>query len=231
MRAQLEHGSARSFSALLRVGVVTAVILAAGCSSTPRLAETPKAGVDLSGVWSSDVSRSDDVRSELRQALEHVHQKSHEVPDMPPDDLPVGGDMRGPQHRRAGDRLPPVPGWLLEEERSKREDLIAALVPASKVQIKQTDHGIVFSPLTGGAVRDLTPAERSTLFTSFATLRIVCGWQDNMFYVESRDSESGLRTVEQYTLSSDGKTLTETLQVETRHLKEQKYKVVYVRAD
>jgi hypothetical protein len=200
-------------------------MLGAACSSTPRLAETPKAAINLSGVWSSDVSRSDDVRTELRQALERVHAKTREVPDMPDDS--IGGESRG--SRRRGEHVP-VPGWLLEDERVKREDLIAALVPASKLQIKQTDHGIVFSPLTGGAVRDLTPAERSTLFTSFATLRIACGWEGDTFYVESYDSESGLRTVERYTLKDNGKTLEEALQVGMRHLKEQKYKVVYVKS-
>jgi hypothetical protein len=203
-----------------------ALALVAACSSTPRLAEMPKGAVDLSGVWSSDVSRSDDVRTLLRQALERVHEKTREVPDMPSDDALA--DPRAP--RRKGERVP-VPGWLLAEERTKREDLIAALVPASKLQIRQTDHGMVFSPLTGGAVRDLTPAERSTLFTSFATLRITCGWEGSTFYVESRDSDSGLRTVERYALSDNGKILEESLQVEARHLKEQKYKVVYVRAE
>ena len=226
MRAQQEIRRLSLFDAVLRKGVLAASLCIAACSSTPHLAETPPTAVDLSGTWSSDVSRSDDVRSQLRQALERVHEKTRAVPDMPSDDV-LGGDPRAPRGRRDHS---PVPGWLLEEERAKREDLIAALVPASKVQIKQTDHGMVFSPLTGGAVRDLTPDERSTLFTSFATLRIVCGWEKSTFYVESRDGDSGLRMVERYALSSDGNSLVETLQVEMRHLKEQKYKVVYVKA-
>jgi len=226
MLAHVVVRSARRFGKCAYAGAV--LVWVAACSSTPRLAETPKAGIDLSGIWSTDLNRSDDVRAQLRRALEQAHAKaheSHEVPDMPSDD-PLANETRA--SRRKGEHAP-IPGWVLEDERAKREDMIAALVPASKLQIKQTDHGIVFSPLTGGAVRDLTPAERSTLFTSFATLRIACGWEGDTFYVESRDGDSGLRTVERYNLSDNGKTLQESLQVEMRHLKQQTYKVVYVR--
>lgn len=216
--AYIGRSRARAF------GIAAGVLVLAACSTTPRLAEGPKSGADLSGVWSSDVSRSDDVRTRLRQALESVRPKSRAVPDVPDDSV-----VEPPGFRRRPDRLP-VPPWLLEEERTKREDLIAALVPASKLQIKQTDHGIVLAPLTGGAVRDLTPAERSTLFTSFATLRIVCGWEGNSFYVESYDNESGLRTIERYTLIEGGKALEESLQVKVNHLKEQKYRVIYTRS-
>jgi hypothetical protein len=221
------HAVAQVVRQLRSFAAGTVLALMAACSSTPRLSETPKAAVDLSGVWSSDLSRSDDVRTQLRHALEQAHAKSREVLELPAEE-PLGGDPRA--SRRKGEH-PPIPAWWFEEERAKREDLIATLTPASKLQIKQTDHGIVFSPLTGGAVRDLTPAERSTLFTSFATLHIACGWEGDTFYVESSDADSGLRTVERYRLSDSGKTLEESLQVEARHLKEQKYRVVYTKTE
>ncbi len=203
----------RTFRLIPSVRPVALLLLASLCTACGmNLRPEPLSrNVDIAGHWQLLDGQRTTIEQQLRTAMEQARAKQEKRnrrrepmgrPDgegmVPPEqaaDTPDGPGNGGPGARRDN--------WEQREQREQETALLNAVLPSSELRIVQQDDRLEFTPAQGGR-RRFDRGVRSTLVSSFATLRIESGWQANVFVVHSHDYAQKIDIVERYSRQPDG---------------------------
>jgi hypothetical protein len=225
---------------------VMACVTLAGCGSVARLEPIPSKSIDLSGSWVLDHSASDDPKP----LLDKLRPKPNpHRGDMPPDDgtgddtgASGGGQQGGGQRggggggrsRRGGG------GGQSQPDMSYRNNndaythttvikmLMADLARAQNLTIRQSPEK--FSLDYGSTVRNFTPGSVSVVSAAWGVADQSSGWKGKDFIIHVKP-QTGVASVEKFTLSQDGKRLTEELSLGGGEFPSVKLKRVYDHTD
>lgn len=214
---------------------VVAAGMLAGCG-VARLNENPSKTVDMSGSWMLDRSASDDPKPILdRLRPKPVNNRGW---GQPPDDVtgdeagPPGGGQQGGgtgRSRRGGQQQPQVVYRTNNDaftHGSVIKMLQADLARAGAFTIQQKPDQFTID--YGSTVRSFTPGSRSVVSASWGVADQSSGWKGKDFVIEVKPQTS-VASYERYSLSADGQSLTEELQLGGGEYPSLKLKRVYVR--
>jgi hypothetical protein len=222
------------FPALVAAAVLT------GCGIS-RLNESPSKTVDMNGSWVLDRTASDDPKPVLDRLRPKPVTRGWGAP--PPDDSlgddtgPPGGQQGGQggqgggRGRRGGQGQPQVV-YRNSNDAYTHTTVIrmlqADLARAGYLTIKQSEDR--FSIDYGSAVRSFTPGSISVVSAAWGVADQSSGWKGKDFVIQVKP-QTGVASYERYTLSDDGKRLTEELQLGGGDFPSAKLKRVYDRTD
>ena len=229
-------------------GILPAVVAAAvlaGCGIA-RLDDNPSKPVDLSGSWILNRPASDDPKPLLDKLRPKPVNRGWGAPpddgtgdDIgPPDGGPQGGGGgggggggRGRSRRGGGQDQPPVV-YRNNNDAFTHTNVIkmlqADLARAGSLTIKQSADR--FSLDYGSTVRNFTPGSVSVVSASWGVADQSSGWKGKDFVIHVKP-QAGVASYEKYTLSEDGKRLSEELQLGGGEFPSIKLKRVYDRTD
>jgi hypothetical protein len=220
---------------------VVACGLLAGCGIA-RLEPSPSKSVDLSGSWILNRSASDDPTPLLDKLRpKPVKQRW----DMPPDDgtgddsgPPGGGQQGGGQRggggrsRRGGGQSQPDLAYRNNNDAYTHTTVIkmlqADLARAGALTIRQSPER--FSLDYGSTVRNFTPGAVSVVSASWGVADQSSGWKGKDFIIHVKP-QTGVASVEKFSLAEDGKRLTEELNLGGGDFPSVKLKRVYDHSD
>jgi len=187
----------------MRIALILAAIVLAGCASA-KLAPTPPAGVDLSGLWKLNEADSDDPQRLMQSQLATATASAGAGGTSPSGrgSRNGGGPVaRGP----AGPVMPSVPA--LDE---------GLRWPGKTVAINQSGGVVTFTsegknrmcrPGAGGPSKSADPAHGRG-----SAPPPICGWDDKTLVVQSGDPEDDHPPFElRLSLSDDGQRLIEVV--------------------
>jgi hypothetical protein len=215
--------------------------LLAGCG-VARLQQSPSKLVDMSGGWVLDARASDDPKP----ILDKLRPKpvSRRWGDLPPDDgtgddtgPPSGGQQGGGQRgggrsRRGGGQSQPDLAYRNNNDAYTHTTVIkmlqADLARARNLTIRQSPEQ--FSLDYGGTVRNFTPGAVSVVSASWGVADQSSGWKGRDFIIQVKP-QMGVASYEKFSLSEDGKRLTEELSLGGGAFPSVKLKRVYDHTD
>jgi hypothetical protein len=224
-----------------------ACLALAGCSGVSRLEPIPSKSIDLSGSWVLDHSASDDPKP----LLDKLRPKpvAHGG-DTPPDDGTglgddsgaSGGGQQGGGQRGGGGRSrrggggggqsQPDPAYRNNNDAYTHTTVIktlqADLARAENLTIRQSPER--FSLDYGSTVRNFTPGSVSVVGAAWGVADQSSGWKGKDFIIHVKP-QMGVASVEKFTLSDDGKRLTEELSLGGGEFPSVKLKRVYDHTD
>jgi hypothetical protein len=224
---------------------VTACVALAGCSSVSRLDPNPSKAVDLSGSWVLDRSASDDptpILDKLRPKPAS-HRWGASPDDGTGDDTgpsdggqqgggQPGGGGGGRSRRGGGGQSQPAMTYRNNNDAYTHTTVIkmlqADLARAETLTIRQSPEK--FSLDYGSAVRNFTPGSVSVVSAAWGVADQSSGWKGKDFIIHVKP-QMGVASVEKYTLSDDGKRLTEELSLGGGEFPSVKLKRVYDHTD
>ncbi len=189
----------------MRIALILAVIVLAGCA-TAKLASTPPAGVDLSGLWKLNEADSDDPQRLMQSQLASATASAG------------AGGTTGSSGRSTRDG---GGGTVARGPMGPMMPSVAALDeglrwPGKNVAISQTGGVVAFT--SGGRSRVCRPGAGSLLQASDpahgrgSAPPPVCGWDDKTLVVQSGDPEEDHPPFEQrFSISDDGRRLIEVV--------------------
>lgn len=196
-----------------------------GCASVGRLDPSPSKTVDLSGSWTLDRAASDDPKPILEKLRPRpVRDRWGAPPDDGMDDesgppegggQQQGGGQRGGRSRRGGGGQG-QPQVLYRNNNDAythstvMKMLMADLARAENISIRQSPES--FSLDYGSAVRNFTPGVVSVVSASWGVADQSSGWKGKEFVIQVKP-QTGVATVETFSLSEDGKHLIEQLRL------------------
>jgi hypothetical protein len=226
---------------------VIACLTLAGCGSVARLEPIPSKSIDLSGSWVLDHSASDDPKP----LLDKLRPKPapHRW-DTPPDDGTGMGDDSGASGQQDGGQRGGGGGGgrsrrgggggQSQPDMSYRNNndaythttvikmLQADLARAENLTIRQSAERVSLD--YGSTVRNFTPGSVSVVSAAWGVADQSSGWKGKDFVIHVRP-QMGVASVEKYTLSDDGKRLTEELSLGGGEFPSVKLKRVYDHTD
>jgi len=225
-------------------GILPAIVAAAmlaGCGIS-RLDESPSKTVDMTGSWVLDPSASDDPKPLLEKLRPKPVKRGWGAP---PDDgmgddagPPEGGQQGGGQQggggrgRRGGGQGQPPVVYRNSNDAYIHTTVIkmlqADLARAGYMTIKQSADR--FSIDYGSAVRSFTPGQVSVVSAAWGVADQSSGWKGKDFVIQVKP-QTGVASYERYTLSEDGKRLTEELHLGGGEFPSVKLKRAYDRTD
>ncbi len=232
---------------IVRAREITLAVVAcgmlAGCGIA-RLESSPSKLVDLSGSWLLDRSASDDPKP----LLDKLRPKPVKPRwDMPPDDgtgddsgPPGGGQQGGGQRGGGGRSRRGGGGGQSQPDLAYRNNndaythttvikmLQADLARAGTLTIRQSPEQ--FSLDYGSTVRNFTPGAVSVVSASWGVADQSSGWKGKEFIIHVKP-QTGVASVETFTLAEDGKHLIEELSLGGGDFPTVKLKRVYDHAD
>jgi hypothetical protein len=205
----------------IALAAVASVALA-GCGSVSRLEANPAKPVDLSGSWVLDRAASDDPKPILEKLRPKPQTRRWDAsPDDGTDDEtgpPGGGQQGGGQRgggrsRRGGQQQPQVTYRNNNDAYTHMtviKTLMADLARAPSLTIHQSPER--FSLDYGSSVRTFTPGAVSVVSAAWGVADQSSGWKGREFVIQVKP-QTGVASVERYTLSDDGKRLIEELRL------------------
>jgi hypothetical protein len=220
-----------------------AVVALAGCGSVGRFDENPGHEVDLSGNWTINHTLSDDPKPILEKLRPQPVKHRWE---MPPDDL--GGDEAGPpagggqqgggggggggRSRRGGGSQGPQVVYRNNNDAYTHSTVMKALsadlARADNMTIQQSPER--FSLDYGSAIRSFTPGARSVVSAAWGVADQSSGWKGKAFVIQVKP-QTGVASVETFSLADDGKHLVEELRLGGGEFPSVKLKRVYDRTE
>jgi hypothetical protein len=236
MRMVRASGITLAYVGLALVGLVAL----AGCGSVGRFDPSPSHPVDLSGSWTIDHAASDDPQPLLDKLRPKPQKDRYGIPvdDMsldngPPDSGPQGGPQGGQGGGGRGRRsAQQAPNYRNNNEAFLHTSVIKALradlARAESVTIKQSPDRFALD--YGVSIRSFTPGAVSVVGADWGVADQSSGWKGKDFVIEVRP-QAGVADSEKYTLSDDGKRLTEQLKLGGGEYPAVQLKRVYVRTD
>jgi len=225
--------------ARLILPAVWAAGMLAGCG-VARLDENPSKTVDMSGSWILNRQASDDPKP----LLDKLRPKpmTHRGWGAPPEDgmeddsgPPGGGGQQsgGQRSRRRGgqDQGPPVV-YRNSNDAYTHTTVIrmlqADLARAGSMTIKQSPGQFTID--YGSGIRSFTAGSVSVVSAAWGVADQSSGWKGKDFVIQVRP-QTGVASYERYSLSEDGKLLTEQLELGGGEFPSVKLKRVYDRSD
>jgi hypothetical protein len=214
-----------------------------GCGSVGRFDPNPAHAVDLSGSWTLDRAASDDPKP-LFEKLRPKPVKHRW--DMPPDEgldddsgPPEGGGQQGGggqrgggRSRRGGSQDQPQAVYRTNNDAYTHSTvtrmLQADLARAESLTIRQEPERFTLD--YGSAVRNFTPGAVSVVSASWGVADQSSGWKGRQFVIHVKP-QTGVASVESFSLTDDGKHLVEELRLGGGDFPAVKLKRVYDRAD
>jgi hypothetical protein len=219
---------------------VVASMALAGCGSVSRLDANPSKSVDLSGSWVLNHAASDDPKP----ILDKLRPKPSNRRWGPPPDDGTGDDsgpqnggqqggQRGGRSRRGGggqtqSQAVYQNGNDAYTHMSVTKMLLADLARAESMTIQQTPEK--FSIDYGSSVRAFTPGLVSVVSAAWGVADQSSGWKGKDFVIHVKP-QMGVASVERYSLSNDGRQLTEELSLGGGEFPSVKLKRVYDHTD
>jgi len=213
-----------------------AIVALAGCSSVGKFGESPDHSVDLSGSWTLNRTLSDDPKPVIDKLRPKPVKHSWDMP--PPDDgtddsgPPAGGGQQGGgRSRRGGSQGPPLAYRNYNDAYTHStvlRMLMADLARAENLTISQSPDR--FSVDYGSAVRSFTPGSVSVVSAAWGVADQSSGWKGRKFVIQVKP-QSGVASVETFSLSDDGKHLLEDLRLGGGEFPGVTLKRVYDRSD
>ena len=239
---------------IVRAREITLAVLAgatlAGCGGVSRLDPTPSKSIDLSGSWVLDHAASEDPKPLLDKLRPKPAPRRW---DTPPDDgtglgddsgdsgggqqgggQPGGGGGGGGRSRRGGGggQSQPTMAYRNNNDAYTHSTVIkmlqADLARAENLTIRQSPEK--FSLDYGSTVRNFTPGSVSVVSAAWGVADQSSGWKGKDFIIHVKP-QTGVASVEKYTLSDDGKRLTEELSLGGGEFPSVKLKRVYDHTD
>lgn len=219
-----------------------AAVALTGCASVGRLDPNPSKTVDLSGSWTLDRAASDDPKPILEKLRPRpVKDRWDALPDDgtgddsgPPDGggQQGGGQRRGRSSRRGGGgQGQPQVVYRNNNDAYTHSTvmkmLMADLARAENLSIRQSPES--FSLDYGSAVRNFTPGAVSVVSASWGVADQSSGWKGKEFVIQVKP-QTGVASVETFSLSDDGKHLIEQLRLGGGEFPAVKLKRVYNQA-
>jgi hypothetical protein len=220
-----------------------AAVALAGCAGVSRLDSSPAKTVDLSGSWVLDHAASEDPKV----IIEKLRPKAPKHRwDMPPDDGSgdemgppdtggqQGGGQQGGRSRRGGSQGQGQPQAAYRNNNDAYTHstvlkmLQADLARAESLTIRQDPDR--FSLDYGSAVRNFTPGAVSVVSAAWGVADQSSGWKGREFVIHVKP-QTGVASVESFSLADDGKHLVEELHLGGGEFPAVKLKRVYDRSD
>jgi hypothetical protein len=210
--------------------------LLAGCGVS-RMNETPSKPVDMSGSWALNRAASDDPAPLLAKLRpKPVNNRWGAPPDDgtgeetgPPGG---GGQQGGGGRRRGGGQQQPQLVYRNNNDAFTHGNVIkmlqADLARAGAVTIKQSPDQFTLD--YGSGVRSFTPGSVSVVSAAWGVADQSSGWKGRDFVIQVKP-QTGVASYERYSLSEDGRQLTEELQLGGGDYPSVKLKRVYDRTD
>jgi len=186
-----------------------------GCFGVSTLDPAAPHSIDLSGNWILDRQASDDPQ----KLLDKLRPKETTHRDMSAADDGLGpydnGQQdgqggNGPRGRRSQQAMQPLlyrNNQIITHTQVMRA-LSADVARADQLTIRQTHTQLTLD--YGITARTFTPGLKSVVSASWGVADQSSGWKGKEFVIEVKP-QTGVRSVESYTLSSDGKHLIEQL--------------------
>jgi hypothetical protein len=223
-----------------------ACLALAGCGSVSRLEPIPSKSIDLSGSWVLDHSASDDPKPLLDKLRPKPVAHRGDTPDdgtgLSDDSDASGGGQQGGGQRGGGGRSrrggggggqsQPDPAYRNNNDAYTHTTVIkslqADLARAENLTIRQSAER--FSLDYGSTVRNFTPGSVSVVGAAWGVADQSSGWKGKDFIIQVRP-QMGVASVEKFTLSDDGKRLTEQLSLGGGEFPSVKLKRIYDHTD
>jgi hypothetical protein len=192
----------------------------AGCSSLPRLQDTPPPNYSIAGVWELNPALSSDTNKILASLQPKPRGGRGPGTGSGPDAKPAPEVINDPTTD-----LPPIdlsnggrnPGGNGDYERNERnlyrpplDFQINAMLGGEWLKIRQTDTEM--SIVNAATSRSYTPGERSVVSVTSGVADQVSGWSGRN-YVIHLNPQIGPSVEETYTLSADGRQLVVKIEV------------------
>ena len=227
------------------ITLAVASVALAGCASVSRLEANPSKPIDLSGSWVLDRAASEDPKPVLDKLRPKPQSRGAE---MPPDDgsgdetgPPAGGQPGGGQggprgggRSRRGGQQQQQPQMTYRNNNDAYTHttvikvLMADLARAQSLTIQQSPER--FSLDYGSSVRTFTPGAVSVVSAAWGVADQSSGWKGKEFVIQVRP-QTGVASLETFSLSDDGKHLTEELRLGGGEFPSVKLKRVYDHTD
>jgi hypothetical protein len=225
-------------------GIVLSTLVAgalAGCGIA-HMDESPSKPVDLSGSWVLNRTASDDPGP----LLDKLRPKpvNYRGWGAPPDDgtgdetgPPGGGQQGGPQgggggRRRGGGQQQPQLAYRNNNDAFTHGNVIkmlqADLARAGNLTIKQSPDRFLLD--YGSGIRSFTPGAVSVVSAAWGVADQSSGWKGRDYVIQVKP-QTGVASYERYSLSADGRQLSEELQLGGGEYPSVKLKRVYDRTD
>jgi hypothetical protein len=239
-REMCDGRSAKARYSLAALATMALVALAA-CGSVGRLDPNPSKTVDLSGSWTLDHAASDDPKP-LIEKLRPKPMKHRW--DMPPDDGlgddsgppegggQQGGGQQGGRSRRGGSQGQPQVVYRNNNDAYTHSTVIrmlqADLARAESLTIRQDPERFTLD--YGSGVRTFTPGAVSVVSAAWGVADQSSGWKGKEFVIHVKP-QTGVASVESFSLTDDGKHLVEELELGGGEFPRVKLKRLYNRSD
>jgi hypothetical protein len=189
----------------------------AGCSSLPRVHDTPPPNYSIAGVWELNPALSSDEGKVLASLQPKPKRGKGAANGSGPDDKPAPEVINDPTTD-----LPPIDlsnggrggGYGYANERNIYRPPLDfqnnALLGGQWLKIRQTDSEV--SIVNAATSRSYTPGERSVVSVPSGVADQISGWSGRD-YVIHLNPQIGPSVQETYTLSADGRQLLVKIQV------------------
>jgi hypothetical protein len=190
------------------------------CGGTSYLEQPRTKSTDLSGHW----KLTDETNAALKTWMDGLRKKQ---------------DQR--LHRESGrsrdmDEPPPNSGqfsnlqWMHEQDRREVVELVAWLMPATQLDIKQTGRELEIRSNKEQGTRKFVAGESTTLFMTIGSFNVAAGWHNDSYVIRSSGREENhVQLIEQYTLRSGTQQLEEQVEVHVPMIGQRKFTFVYER--
>jgi|HubBroStandDraft_6_1064221.scaffolds.fasta_scaffold770838_1 hypothetical protein len=198
-------------AARLMLGATAIGLLCGGCAGTSVSADAPS-GVSLAGNWKLDPAASDDpqkvlntMRTEATKIINRnlsIQQARVAAGAAAPNDVPSPDDPHGPQR----DPL---------RHSQMAHVLYEVLARGEYLQIRQTPEDLVFD--YGNSRHSFTPGARSVVSAENGVADQRSGWSGRGYVIVVKP-QMGPEVTETYTLSADGKRLSDKLHIASYEL-------------
>ncbi len=221
--------------------VVLLMALAAGCSSVGRFDATPSHSVDMSGNWALDRTLSEDPKPVIEKLRPKPVKRRW---DMNPDEAgdesgpPEGGGQQGGpgggggRSRRGGGQQAPQMMYRNNNDAFTHSSVLKALTAdlarADNLTIRQSADRFALD--YGSTVRSFTPGAVSVVSAAWGVADQSSGWKGKSFVIHVKP-QTGVASVETFTLADDGMHLMEELQLGGGEFPSVKLKRVYDRTE
>ena len=222
----------------------TAVVLGAlaGCSSVGRFEGAPAQGIDLSGNWTIDRTLSENPKPIIEKLRPKPMKPRWDMgPEESGDEMgpPEGGGRQGGgsgggggRSRRGGGQQGPQLMYRNNNDAYTHSTvlkvLMADIARADNLTVRQSAESFALD--YGSAVRSFTPGAVSVVSAAWGVADQSSGWKGKAFVIQVRP-QTGVASVETFTLADEGKHLIEELQLGGGEFPSVKLKRVYDRTD
>ena len=214
----------------------SAAVALVGCGSVGHFKPDAPRAVDLSGAWVLNREASDDpqkVFAKLRPKPDSRRNGDDLFGSNDDSGPPVGSGQGGSRGSARRGQRPPVDYATRAANdafvrTSVMRTLSAQLARGEQVTIQQQPDSVVFD--YGTSVRRLTPGAVSVVSAEWGVADRSSGWAGREFVIEDKP-QSGVAVTERYSVSADGKHLTEDLRLGGGDFPSARLKRVYDRAD